>query len=278
MMLLYYHTTRVVLLWLLFHTFQRSGVPILPPIWPSSIKNVRDQSIPCISVPSSIFHTKYSISLFFLRRLGLEVGEHGARVGHFKRIGATVLGNAAAFDKQLFDHHVVNDGRVPPRTFSKTTFLFPNARHAHSASKQGGTVGHQLDLGESGSSNGHVFGEALLESPLTHDKGIIDRKAHDFVDTQRLDFFISGFVSGQMGRGAGRSKGSRQGENGDALALEIIFRRDVLPIKGVFVLGATNADASLEGHRRNGGSFFDGSGPFGLGRLRIGHGCGVVVV
>ena len=74
-----------------------------------------------------------------------------------------------------------------------------------------------------------VLDEALVEAPLAHHEGVVDREAVDGVDAELLHLAVGLLVAGQVGRGAGRRERARQAEDGHALALEVLLGRDVLP-------------------------------------------------
>ena len=77
-----------------------------------------------------------------------------------------------------------------------------------------------------------VLDEALVEAPLAHHEGVVDREAVDGVDAELLHLAVGLLVAGQVGGGAGRREGARQGEDGHALALEVLLGRHVLPAFG----------------------------------------------
>ena len=80
---------------------------------------------------------------------GLEVREHGSGVRNLKGIGSGILGDTTSLNKELFNLHVVNEGRVTPRALTETTLCLPQAGHSHATGKEAGTIGKQLHLHES---------------------------------------------------------------------------------------------------------------------------------
>ena len=77
-----------------------------------------------------------------------------------------------------------------------------------------------------------VLDEPLVEAPLAHHEGVVDREAVDGVDAELLHLAVGLLVAGQVGGGAGRREGARQGEDGHALALEVLLGGHVLPAFG----------------------------------------------
>ena len=113
-------------------------------------------------------------------------------------------GDATAFNKK-FLNDLVENHTVSPRGFSKSTFLLPHARHAHAASEEGSTIGDYLDCGKSiGTAGRHVFRQILFQSPLTHDKSIIDGMAVHLVGAEGLDLVVGIVITRDVSCGACR--------------------------------------------------------------------------
>ena len=103
----------------------------------------------------------------------------------------------------------------------------------------------------------------LLESPLTHDKSIIDRETVDLIDAECLQLVVLLLVSRKMRGGACRREGTGQRKQNDALSLEEVLGGQVLPVKRVLVI-ALDARARLEDDARNDLALLDGRLPLSL--------------
>mmetsp|Transcript_27571 Transcript_27571/g.81047 ORF Transcript_27571/g.81047 Transcript_27571/m.81047 type:complete len:208 (-) Transcript_27571:88-711(-) len=132
---------------------------------------------------------------------GLEVLQHGLRIGHLEGVRARVLGDGAALDEDLLDLHVVNHARVAPRALAEAALRVPHAGHPHAAGKEGGAVRQKFHLREAKSPRGLVLLEALLEAPLTHDKGVVHREAVDLINPKRLDLLVRLLVAREVRTG-----------------------------------------------------------------------------
>ena len=109
----------------------------------------------------------------------------------------------------------------------------------------------------------------LCKTPLTHDKGIIDRNTVDFINAQFQKFRTRLVISWNHLTRTQGSESTGQTKQNDTLSLEIVFRSHILPIKGVFrIFRCCRIDtgASFEGNRWNGITFFQRSGPLGVDR------------
>ena len=175
--------------------------------------------------------------------LFLEVSKHGVSIGDLEWIRARVL-EKGLLDEHLLNGSVIDDHGVAPRTFAESTLRVPDARHTHSTSELASTIGKNLDCLEAQASNGLVLGKSLLQSPLTHDEGIVDGKAVNLVNSKAFDFFVLAVVSRKVSGRASGGECSGEGENNNALALEEVIRSEILPIEWVLV-GALNAAAKL---------------------------------
>ena len=196
----------------------------------------------------------------------LEVCQHGVGITHLERIRSRVLHNWL-FDKELLNHTVLDDHAVSPAAFTETTLSVPEAAHAHSSGKGDSSVREKLDLLESPTSRSLVLLESLVKTPLTHDKGVIDTQAEDFVNSERLELGVVLFVAWQVRRRAGRRKGSWQGKDDDTLSSENLLGAADLPVKRILV-GGIDALTGDKGYIGDLLAFLLGSGPFRLECVR----------
>mmetsp|Transcript_20895 Transcript_20895/g.52985 ORF Transcript_20895/g.52985 Transcript_20895/m.52985 type:complete len:209 (-) Transcript_20895:313-939(-) len=129
---------------------------------------------------------------------GLEVRKHRLLVGHLVGVRAMLLDHLAALDKHLLNLHVVDDARVTPAALAEAAFLLPECAHAHAAREEARAVREQLNLGESVGAERHVLRHALLEAPLAHHEGIVDRETVHVVDAEGLHLLVGRLVPGQL--------------------------------------------------------------------------------
>ena len=90
-----------------------------------------------------------------------------------------------------------------------------------------------------------------MQTPLSHDEGIVHREAVDLIHAHGLDLVVMLLISREVSGGAGRGESSRESEDDCSLALEEILGGHVLPLEGVGSRQGRVADASLEDHRRD---------------------------
>jgi len=88
-------------------------------------------------------------------------------------------------------------------------------QHAHPAGEGGRAVGQHR----------HLL-DALVLRPAEHDEGVVDAQADHLVDTERDEVVVQLLVARQVGLGAGRREGARQGEQHDPAAAENVGGSD----------------------------------------------------
>mmetsp|Transcript_2955 Transcript_2955/g.8588 ORF Transcript_2955/g.8588 Transcript_2955/m.8588 type:complete len:282 (-) Transcript_2955:61-906(-) len=174
-----------------------------------------------------------------------EVLHHGVHVRHLERVRSRVLSDSAALDEDLLDLHVIDHARVAPRALAEASLRVPDAGHAHAPGEKAGAIRQELRLQEAEGAGRLVLLEALLEAPLAHDEGVVHRETVDVVDAHCLDRLVVLLIPREVGGGAGGRERSGEREEHDALALEEVLCRHVLPVEGVLRLHG-DARARLE--------------------------------
>ena len=103
-------------------------------------------------------------------------------------------------DEDLLNFVVIEDSRVSPRAFTESSVRRPGARHAHASGEQGSTIGEEFHLLEISRVErvggiGFLLRQTLVKSPLSHNKGIINREAVDLINTESFNCIVATFIS-----------------------------------------------------------------------------------
>jgi hypothetical protein len=171
-------------------------------------------------------------------------------------------------NEELLNNAIVDDSRVSPGALAEAALGVPDAGHAHAAGEKGSAVREELNLLEVSRVQGVggiglLLGEALVQTPLAHDEGVVNREAVDLIDTSGLDRLVVALVARKVGGGASGSEGAWEGKDDDSLAGEEVIGGDILPLERVLRLQSVVADTGLEDDVGDAGSF--GSGHDSLG-------------